>query len=841
MAFEKCRASILAASGKESLDDRELAELFREIDRRATAIKAVMADGGDARLKAADDLAADVTLAVMLEKRAAAINAQRFIEAKDYLETAWKDRRVEGIKALLVGDERARQGARFSVAAQAHELTGRYLGGFTEDVVRLGDQHMALFASGALDREIANALFAIDNPAAPPFKGPKEAQQIAEAIHKWQEYSRLQLNRSGAWVGKLEGYIAKQSHDISKISRAGRAKWIADVRERLDVQRTVGSTNEKDVYEFLSAAYDGLSTGVHLKTVEAPDGKMAGFKGFANLAKRASQERVLHFKDANAWFDYNTAYGTGNLRESVIRGLERAAQSTALMRTLGTNPQAMIQRLVKDQMDALRGDEKQVAKLQANIDSIDRRLAEVDGRTRIPVNQMAAQIGANVRALQSAAKLGGAVITSVTDVATAGAELKHQGDSFLAAMGNQLASLLRGRPKGERAQILSELSVFADGMRGGIINRFSANDSLGGSMSRMLGTFFKMNGMAFWTDVSKSANALRMAHRAGTMVGKSWDQLQPEMRRVWGLYGLDAEKWDILRSVGAKEADGRMYLTPEGLDKLPDEQFAAYLRKRGQEPTKNRIATLREEIGSQYRTYITDRTDYATLTPDARTRVATRGATRPGTLEGELLRYIMQFKAFPIAFAQKIIGRQLLGKGSDTLVEGLRNGHGELMGLAQTMVWMTAFGYLAMSTKDMLKGKEPRQFEGSWNDLNIIRASFLQGGGLGIYGDFIFGQTNKYGGTPLETAAGPAIGAASDIVGLWQKFSSGDDVAAETVRVALSNTPFLNLFYTRVALDYAVLYRIQEWLSPGYLRRMEQRIKRENGQEFIVSPQEAAR
>lgn len=837
MSLEKCRAAVLAASGKESLDERELAALFREIDKRATAIKATMADGGDARLKAADDLAADVTLAVMLEKRAAAINAQRFIEAKDYLDTVWKDRRVEGIKALLVGDERARLGARLSVASQAHELTGRYLAGFTEDVVRLGDGHMALLASGKLDREISQALFAIDNPAAPPFKGPKEAQQIAEVIHKWQEYSRLQLNRSGAWVGKLAGYIARQSHDINKIKRAGKAEWIAKIRGKLDITRTVGSANEKDVMEFLSAAYDGLSTGVHLRTVEAPDGKMDGFKGFANLAKRASQERVLHFKDADAWFDYNTEFGTGNLRESVIRGLERSAQSTALMRTLGTNPQAMIQRLTKDQIAAAAGDNAQIAKLDNARKSIDNRLAEVDGRTRIPVSAMGAQISAGLRIWESMSKLGAAVITSFTDLPTSAAELKYQGDSFLSGIANGIGGLLRGRPKGERAQILSELSVFFDTMRNGVVNRFSAADTPVGTLSRLQGTFFKMNGMSWWTETLKASNALRMAHRAGLAVGKSWDQLQPELRRVYGLYGIDADKWDILRSVGAKEADGRMYLTPEGLDRLPDEPFAAYLRKRGQEPTPNRIATLRDEIASQYRTYISDRTDYAVLTPDARTRAMMRQGTQPGTVDGEMLRFIGQFKAFPIAFAQKVMGREFLGKGADTLSEGLRNGHGEVQSFAQLMVWMTVFGYGAMAVKDMLRGKEPRPP----TDKGTILAAFLQGGGLGIYGDFLFGQSNRYGRSAAETFVGPVAGLMGDTLEVVHAFRDGDDAAAKLLKVGMSNTPFLNLFYTRAALDYAVLYRIQEWLSPGYLRRMEQRIKRENGQEFIVSPQEAAR
>jgi hypothetical protein len=54
----------------------------------------------------------------------------------------------------------------------------------------------------------------------------------------------------------------------------------------------------------------------------------------------------------------------------------------------------------------------------------------------------------------------------------------------------------------------------------------------------------------------------------------------------------------------------------------------------------------------------------------------------------------------------------------------------------------------------------------------------------------------------------------------------------------ISNTPFMNLFYTRIVLDYLILYQIQEALDPGSLRRMERRVEREQGQEFLLAPSE---
>ena len=59
---------------------------------------------------------------------------------------------------------------------------------------------------------------------------------------------------------------------------------------------------------------------------------------------------------------------------------------------------------------------------------------------------------------------------------------------------------------------------------------------------------------------------------------------------------------------------------------------------------------------------------------------------------------------------------------------------------------------------------------------------------------------------------------------------------AEGFQVAKNNAPFINLFYSRIVLDYAVLYGLQESMNPGYLRRYEATIKRQNHQDFWLRP-----
>ena len=281
-------------------------------------------------------------------------------------------------------------------------------------------------------------------------------------------------------------------------------------------------------------------------------------------------------------------------------------------------------------------------------------------------------------------------------------------------------------------------------------------------------------------------------------------------------------------------ADGRNYLTPEGVGELPDSNFAKYLTDRDIKPTPAKIRGLKREIQDQFRSYFYDRSGVAVLEPDAKTKATLFRGTKPGTVEGEFFRFIGQFKSFTVSVLQRPIAREIYGRGEQVeLKKALMNGNGEMLGLANLIAWNTAFGYLALSAKDIAKGREPRDPLSH----KTFMASMVQGGGMGIYGDFIFGDMkSRFGGGPISTLMGPTASSFGSLVDLGMRLRDGDPVAAQTLNFMVNHTPGGNLFYTRWALDYLILNQIRENLSPGYLRRQEKRMKEELDQEFIVPP-----
>ena len=284
-------------------------------------------------------------------------------------------------------------------------------------------------------------------------------------------------------------------------------------------------------------------------------------------------------------------------------------------------------------------------------------------------------------------------------------------------------------------------------------------------------------------------------------VRKGWDELGEDLRRSLGRFEIGAAEWDQLRQAELRQADGRAYLVP---DDVADAATALKLR-----------------------TYYIDTAQEAMTMPGAFERAITTAGTQRGTLVGEAVRVIMQFKAYGVTFASRQIGRELRRKGA-----------ADFAGLAALIVGTTTLGLVSLQAKEVTKGRSPRAPGDAAGLAKLFTAAMVQGGGLGIYGDFLFGKYNRFGQGPIASAAGPMVGTTEDTLKLLGKVVSGDwqDLPADATRFGVNNTPFINLFYTRQALDWLILYDLQEAMSPGYLQRMERRIRQENGQRFLLQP-----
>ena len=271
--------------------------------------------------------------------------------------------------------------------------------------------------------------------------------------------------------------------------------------------------------------------------------------------------------------------------------------------------------------------------------------------------------------------------------------------------------------------------------------------------------------------------------------------------------------------------DGKEFLNIQSLDNMSDAEVKAVTGI--DNLTKRQIDIERDKFKTAVSGLLLDRSIYAVIEPDARGKAFLTQGQMAGTGPGEAYRFIGQFKAFPFAIIQKTLSREAsFFRGPNRQI--MRG----ITGLGAVIITSGFMGYLSMTAKDFLKGKSPRKLSAK-----TIKSAFLQGGGLGIYGDVLFQETRQ-GNEILGSFAGPVFLTASDIAQAI-KYGIVDqrgDLAARSAYKAVSQSiPFLNLFYIKTAFDYIIGYQLMETLSPGVLRRVENRMEKDYGQEFLFT------
>jgi hypothetical protein len=937
-------ANAAKAAGAE-LSERDLASAFRAAQDEKARLKAAgITDNVADRMKGIAEQTAERTrIAAALQKKHAALN----ILARDRLEQTIEAFKKAGLSprdsilAVMEGSQQGIAGARDSVSARRLGYEARYVGGMMAEIQKDRPHLVNVLSDKRLSDDVFREMGELREGGKPGVTGNEDAKYLADVFAKHVEASRTDLNRLGASIGKLDGWAGAQVHDDMKMMQAGKETWIDGIAPLLDLNRTFPDAASADeVKKILGDMYDTIITGVPNKETAKEKGQRVNP---ANLAKSLGKTRVLHFKDAESAISYRDAFGYGNSIYGIMSHQRRAANMAAQMDMFGPNPEVMFNSLVEGERRKLRDDQslspqdkvKQIQKLNADAGPLRGAFDVMSGAISRPGNVNAAKIGNDIRAVQSMAKLGGAVLTAMpTDVVGAAQAAMFRGSGFFNGMVKQIGGIMKGRPKAEQAEISYLFGEGFDSLIGDVLSHGLANDGPVGKMSKLTETFFKWNGLNWWTDVGRSVVGRTVAAEMGMRADTAFKDLPANYSHVLGLHGIGEKQWEALRQATRREAGGNAYITPDAIRDLPDgaveplvasrlgvtkkapppkegktrfyygaadpahdvrtqddlwvapqEDYAKNYRAApegntlwyvdvpddqlvalkirddinnyniiGKLPKEwaqkaKRLETQssvsperkaeileqgRRDLELQALRFVADETNYAIVETDAASRRISTLGTRPGTIAGESARFVMQFKGFPIAFSQRILGRALFGGRGASKYERIMNNAPHLGAL---IGGLTVAGYMAMTMKDLVKGNWPPRDP---LDPKVLTAALTQGGALGIYGDFLFGQQNRFGSGALETFSGPFIGTMSDIINVPLKARSAlekgerPQMAGDILNLALNNTPFINLAYVRPALDVLFINSLRNWASPGYVNRQQRNRIKDYGQRPLL-------
>jgi len=819
-----CVERIVKAS-KGTISRQEAQELLKDID--AAAIKAFK-KGGDKASKIKENISDRIkTLDKEVSKEKA--NLLRNVAIRN--EGQAKLRKMiseEGLDiktaftAMLAGIQKNIKEGRLSIDAQSMAVKNDYFGALINGLEK--NNVLDVFQSKRLNQEIAKELWELSHGRSTGITGSKEAGKVAKIIDTVRENMRLRANRAGADIGKVERFVASQSHNAWKIRRK-KGEWRQDAMDMFDFERSFGDAKPDEVLDSLS---ETLTTGVRLDSPFTGVSKeLFEFKGPGNLAKKVSQQRKIHMRSPEDYLKYNDKWGNGDFNETILSDMNSLAHNITLMENLGTNPRAMLNKLLDDMKKEFRSNEKALKGLDSKLFSVENLISEVLGDTQQIIHPTWAHIGSIIRILESMAKLGGATISAIADVPLKILELNFQGMAFLSATDATFKDLFRGWDRKSRIELAGTLRVGFGGLISDVAGRFSTTDSPVGTFTKLQRKFFKLNFLEPWTNHNKRGMARIMAHRLAQLKDTNFKNLSDSQLNIFKMYGIDEAEWNVYRRAVSDFGDGQSYVTSDDVADLGDDIINKYKNDVGSNKT---AAQLRDELKTRLITYYNDRVQHGVLEGGARERAIVTRGTKGGTVSGEALRFFFQFKQFPIIFINKVWGRGLYGKGK-----------ADIPALIQMMLLTTSFGYIAGASKDILKGREPR----SPLDLKTILAAFLQGGGGGIYGDLAFGRYNRFGGGFLDTAGGPFIGTLSELGRIYADFRDGDKKGSaqltQLLRTIQSHTPFANLFYVKPALDNIIMYHVWQELNPNWARNVERDLRKRNKQEFWLKPTDVVR
>ncbi len=701
----------------------------------------------------------------------------------------------------LIGQDITRRAKYSNVERRAHAILRGMHASWSEALESLRSTHFGLMQDHDTMRLVVRELFGEKT-------GNAHAARFAKAWQQVSERARERFNQAGGEIGKLKNWGMPQTHDRLRLRRAGVQPWINHVWPLLDRKKMTGELgtpmSDKTLQEHLRKVYqdivtDGLS--------ELEPGRMRIPR---QLADRRREHRHLFFKDGEAWLKYHDRFGSQNLFATMTGHLDGMANDIAMLEIFGPNPRAsyLYLRDVARRDSGLEG--AKLAVMDATWNTASRKADD-------SASVFWGDFFAAARNYMSASRLGSAALSAVSDQAFLNHTARWTGLSGVRAMRRFLQQLNPANAADRRFAVRAGLGAEAWASIASTANRFTEVTGAGFS-ARAADFTMRATGLQAMTDAGRKAFGMELMGTLGEMRSVKFDQLNERLQASLVHYGITPDDWDVLRATTPAVHRGEAFFSIENLARRDDVDAGT------RQALLNKVLEMVDEL-----------TTFAVPEPGVRARAFTTGGRQRGTIPGEVLRFTMQFKSFPVSVVLTHFYRAFYEAAP-------RN---RAAYAAQLIIGTTMMGALASQLKEISKGRDARPMttKAFWG------AAFMQGGGAGIFGDFLYTGlfgANRYNQNLLTTMAGPTAGLVNDLVkataGNVGEGLAGEETNAadELIRLAGRSVPFASsAWYTRLAFSRLITEQLQETANPrarASFRRQETRRRRDTGQRYWWRP-----
>jgi hypothetical protein len=741
--------------------------------------------------------------------------------------------------------------------------------------------------------------------------GNKQALEMAKVIKKHLDTSIGDYKQSGGIIDQLEGWAGKQKHNRNALTEAGFEKWHDDVSKILDVEKTykgkikegslikdnnglldsvviidnetkVGRNLTKEsIKKDLFEIYNNILDGKIYHAWGEETGKKKPFG--VGVAARLGKSRFLQFKDVESEIFYNNRYNNGeNILFQAQSLVQRFRRDEVILRKFGPEPFEVLKEVENHFKELGRQEGKKIDvgfEIRGNqiVDNTSFKVG-INGlqSSAVALKQILesgvafgenslklANICSNIRKFKTTTSLGGIVITSFPDAVSIGVKSILRGEASIGkAIGDIMQSTILnfktllhpakavvGMGKAEREEAMALARSYGFGIHS-LLSDISShlNESTDKNIvDKINRVFWKLNLEEMRTNMQEALIARTFSSRLAEDASKSFKELNEFRQTFFKTYGIDSQRWDLMREKMLinfdgkdKEQFGKMIL-PDLIENITDAELKSIAKpdilangKITQRSLDNARKELKEQITMMYR----DSVDSALIKQSARTRAGLTMGTKAGTVSGEFFRFNTQFLSYTAEYTGQIL--QQIWTHPNITKQGKL---GAYVGLGATGI---VFSYLGFAIKDILAGKEPRAI----NETTMIEA-FRQSGITGVYGEYAgrllqatgknnpMMSQNVIDRNVINSLFGPSLSSVYDI---GKTVFSDISASAEAGKfkgnldrykmIAKAQIPGQNLFYMQPIINAMMVNVV---LSDKEVKRQKKYMKKNYDQKFIFN------
>ncbi|EXH44635.1 hypothetical protein J651_0676 [Acinetobacter baumannii 1293320] len=819
---EQCKQAVAKALGKQSLSAQEATDIEARINEtmRNLARKDInnwrnLSDA-EKLTEAAKQVAIDIQEQLKRKHKIAAqdiLKQSQNIAALDHSKLS----SMEVIDRMVAahGDMSGIQ----SIDSKARGIAAIYRGELVDFYTNIKGG-LGIFTDQELVQKIVRERFGENT-------GDALAKKISDKMGDVFETMRDRFNRNGGDIGKLDNWGLPQTHNLEKIAKAGKEAWVNKAESFIDPRQYVHENgdyySQQEIRSLLEYTYDTLSSDGANK-IEV--GRQATGGGTSKVTNRHGESRVLHFKDAESWLEYQSEFGGMQFVDLVEAHINGLSKDIAMVENLGSNPKTALKIL----MDAAAKKDWEKG-IDNNATTRSRKRAQImfdefNGGNS-PQSQVLANLGLAYRSMNVASMLGGTTIASLADQATIAKNASVHNVSYRKAFGG-LIEQLNPANKADR-ELAHSLGLATEEMLGsiarwsddGLTSTYGKSEKLARISSGVATQVMRVSFLNALTSASKVGFTKLLMEKYGRLSrSKAWNDLDVQDRDLLSNTGLDERAWQVFQlAEPVVDRKGNQLMSARSIYEIPDEKLTDF-----GDPKQ-----VKDQVASQLQAHLLDEQGMAVIEAGLRERTwMTVGAK--GTITGEVFKGLMQFKSFSASF--------LMRQGSRTMAqEGLK---GKAAYAIPLMVSMTLLGGLVVQLRELLNGNDPQTIYDS-NDpkkaTSFFMRSLVAGGGLPVLGDILVAGTDTSGRDANSFVSGPLGSDFTGLLGLTvgnlTQYNEGKDTnfGNEAFKFVKGKIPAQNLWYTKAAINRMVFDEMQDTIAPGYREKALRKAERQQDRE----------